>query len=224
MLGNNPIRQPLNNSGRELEVKEIYRTLQGEGPYTGRPAVFIRLGGCNLACSFCDTEFEDFGLKRLEEIISEVKELAIINSERVHNLVVITGGEPLRQPIKQLCDSLLDEEFLVQIETNGTLYRELDPRVHIVCSPKNQGIGYNPIRKDLLKNVSAIKFVISASNNNYGDIAEVGQSEFNIPVYVQPMDELDKKKNQENLRLAISIAEKRGCTLSLQTHKLIGIP
>src|SRR4051812_4694104 len=98
MRGNNPIRKPVQDEGRELGVKSIFPTLQGEGPYTGHPAVFVRLGGCNLACSFCDTDFEGFSTLGVTGIVEQVTKLAVNEAgERVRHLVVITGGEPLRQ-------------------------------------------------------------------------------------------------------------------------------
>ncbi len=223
MLGNNPIRPPVHSEGQELDVKEIYFTLQGEGPFTGQPAVFIRLGGCNLACSFCDTDFESFKTMSLNSILDEVKTLSHSDNKRMYNFVVITGGEPLRQPIESLCERLIKDGYVVQIETNGTLFRNINSEVKIVCSPKNQGQGYNRIRPDLLPRINALKFIASASNPSYMDIAEVGQSEYKIPVYVQPMDEHDKEKNKKNLDLAIKISRDKGCLLSIQTHKIIGI-
>lgn len=219
MRGNNPIRKPLNHDGGTLEVKKIFPTLQGEGPNTGAPAVFIRLGGCNLACAFCDTDFEDYSEMAVAEIMERVKTLA----ENTHKLAVITGGEPLRQNIAPLCEKLLSEGFKVQIETNGTLYRELPPEVEIVCSPKNTGRGYFPVREDLLPRVNAFKFIISADGNGYNHVGEVGQEKFGTPVYVQPMDEYDAKRNADNLALALKLAQEHGYRLSLQTHKILGI-
>ena len=57
MFGKNPIRKPENHDGNFLKIQEIFYTIQGEGIYSGYPAVFVRLGGCNLACKFCDTDF-----------------------------------------------------------------------------------------------------------------------------------------------------------------------
>jgi len=217
VLGNNPIRRPVFKSGDWLEIKEIYRSIQGEGPNSGCPAVFIRLGGCNLACNFCDTDFEDFSTMSLKEILAEAGDLGN------PSLAVITGGEPLRQPIENLCDSLLAAGFRVQIETNGTIFRPLDVRVEIVCSPKNLGKGYFPLRDDLLGRLNALKFLVSAHDPLYAEIPEIGQARYKIPVYVQPMDEFDAAKNQSNLALAAGIARKNGYHLSLQMHKIVGI-
>lgn len=72
MLGQNPIRPPITGDGTQLFVQSIFPTIQGEGPAAGIPSVFIRLGGCNLACSFCDTEFESFEEMALGDILSTV--------------------------------------------------------------------------------------------------------------------------------------------------------
>jgi organic radical activating enzyme len=224
MRGKNPIRPPVSGDGQELEVKQIFPTLQGEGIYVGVPAVFVRLGGCNLACKFCDTEFEGGDLVKIADIISKVKELARNSAgEIVRKLVVITGGEPLRQNIAPLCEALLAEGFLVQIETNGTLYRTLPAEVDIVCSPKNTGNGYMPVRRDLLERVSALKFIVSAHDKNYMNVPEIGQGKYNIPVFVQPMDEEDVIRNIANSNRAIELAMEYGYRLSLQTHKILNI-
>jgi 7-carboxy-7-deazaguanine synthase len=219
MFGKNLIRAPKKGDGSILEIQEIFATFQGEGPFTGYPAIFIRLGGCNLACSFCDTEFDSFDEMLIDDIITTAKNLAGNEAKRIYNLVVITGGEPLRQPIIKLCQKLLEENFQVQIETNGTLFQDLPIEVSIICSPKNNGNGYYPIRPDLLERISAFKFLISAENNNYRIIPEIGQNKFNIPVYVQPIDEYNEEKNQLNRKLTLELAHKYGCRISLQTHK-----
>ena len=224
MYGKNPIRPPENGPGLNLAVQEIFPTLQGEGPFAGMPAVFVRLGGCNLACSFCDTEFEDFDEMSLRDIIGEVESLAKSSvNAKARKLVVITGGEPLRQPIELLCQTLLDDGFDVQIETNGTIWRELPKAVDVVCSPKATNGTYFPVRDDVLQRASALKFIVSEHLAGYGDVPEVGQDKFDTPVYVQPMDEYDEIKNQENLMLATRLAMQNGYRLSVQLHKIIGV-
>ena len=224
MYGDNPIRPPVVGDGNILEVKQIFPTLQGEGIFVGVPAVFVRLGGCNLACKFCDTDFEDFSKVSLADIIDNIQLLAKNrDGKRVFNLVVITGGEPFRQNIVPLCEALLVLGFSVQIETNGTLYSSLPQEVDIVCSPKNVSGVYANIRPDLLPKISAFKFIISAYNEKYKSVPEVGQSEYNTRVFVQPMDENDLIKNAANTKLAVDLALFHGYSLSLQTHKLLGI-
>lgn len=224
MYGMNPARAPETGDGQSLSVKSIFPTLQGEGPYVGWPAVFVRLGGCNLTCTFCDTEFEDFESLDVLRIVGRVNQFASNQGKRTANLVVITGGEPLRQPIALLCETLLEMDFLVQIETNGTLYRPLPYGIDIICSPKVTNGIYFPIRADLLERLTAFKFLISASNTDYFEVPEIGQAQFNVPVYVQPMDEYDEAKNIANLSRALQLAMERGYRLSLQTHKILNIP
>lgn len=224
MHGKNPIRQPILDDGQNLEVKNIFATLQGEGIYAGVPAVFIRLGGCNLACDFCDTEFEEFAVLPLVDIIEKARKLAVnAKGEFVRKLAVITGGEPLRQNIAPLCEELLAAGFKVQIETNGTLYRKLPKEIEIICSPKNTGQGYMPLRRDLLERISAIKFIISEADKKYNNVVEIGQSEYNIPVFVQPMDEGNTIKNAANTKLALALSLEYGYCLSLQLHKILEI-
>src|SRR5690606_33313693 len=155
MFGKNPILPPKKGDGSILDVHKIFATFQGEGPFVGYPAIFIRLSGCNLSCDFCDTEFDSYESIAVEEIIRKVKNLSENEGKRIYKLIVISGGEPFRQPIEKLCQKLISKEFQVQIETNGTLYRELPKEVKIICSPKNSGGGYKTIRNDLLPKISA---------------------------------------------------------------------
>lgn len=221
MRGTNPKRPPLQGNGDVLDVQSVFFTLQGEGPFAGWPAVFIRLGGCNLACDFCDTEFESYRSRPMEEVLREVEILAAPASAR---LAVITGGEPLRQPIGPLCETLMARGFQVQIETNGTLFRPLPEGVSIVCSPKRAAGGYPPLPEALAARLAALKFLVSTREAGYGEVPEIGQSQFAVPVYVQPMDEYEDAQNQENLALARDIALKKGYRLSLQLHKILDIP
>jgi organic radical activating enzyme len=219
MFGKNPKRPPETGDGSSLSVVEIFPTLQGEGPFVGQPSVFVRLGGCNLACHFCDTEFEQFNQYTLTDLLDEVK----VQSAGIRDLVIITGGEPLRQNIAPFCEALLAAGYRVQIETNGTLWRPLPECVNVVCSPKVTDGTYHPLRPDLLARVDALKFIVSADEAEYADVGEVGQAGTQIPVYVQPMDVYDPARTQANIAHAVKLAMEKGYRLSLQTHKLLGI-
>lgn len=217
MFGSNPIRGIEKGFGDELFVQDIFLTIQGEGPLVGHPAVFVRLGGCNLACTFCDTEFESFTQVSIDKILEKILSFKT-------NLVVITGGEPMRQPMEKFCDLLLKNNLKVQIETNGTIYRNLPDSVSIVCSPKAPRGKYYKLREDVLKRINALKFLISKNHKAYGSVPDVGQKGYNIPIYVQPMDEYDEELNNQNTQHAISLVQKFGYILSLQIHKFVGIP
>lgn len=224
MFGDNLKRPVVKGDGQFLSIKSIFKTLQAEGPYCGVPAIFIRLGGCNLACSFCDTEFEDYLEKSLEEIIGQVEYLSK-NSNKIRSifLVVITGGEPLRQPIYRLCEKLLQLNYKVQIETNGTLYQDLPDGIEIICSPKVTNLKYHNIREELMPKITAFKYIISEHVAGYNKVPELGQSLYSIPVFVQAMDEYDEKRNSANKKLAVSIALENNYRLSYQIHKELGI-
>ncbi len=224
MFGQNPKRGILKGNGSELQVQSIFKTIQGEGIFVGVPAIFIRLGGCNLTCDFCDTDFEDFETIKMDDMLSKVNLMAL-NSKNTQSvkLVVITGGEPMRQPIELLCQKLLEQDFKVQIETNGTLYRSLPDEVSIICSPKAGKNGYSKIREDLLPKISAVKFIVARNILEYSMIPEIGQTAYNIPVFVQPMDQGDQELNKENNKLAVKLALESGMRLSVQTHKFLGI-
>jgi 7-carboxy-7-deazaguanine synthase len=163
-----------------LVVNEIYLSLQGESTFAGLPCIFIRLTGCDLRCSFCDTvyAFTEGTKKSLEEILAEVKKLAepFSNSKsEIQNpklpLVELTGGEPLLQKnsiplMQQLCDA----GFIVLIETSGAHdISKIDSRVHRIMDLKCPGSG--EVEKNLFSNIShlkatdEIKFVIGTQED-----------------------------------------------------------
>lgn len=220
MFGNNIISSPKKYYDGSFDIVEIFKTFQGEGMYTGHKSIFIRLGGCNLSCKFCDTEFDDSRKMPLQEIINKVRSLS--ENDEV-KLAVITGGEPFLQHISFLCNSLINEKFKVQIETNGTIWRDVPKEVEIVCSPKNNGNGYRSLRSDLLERVSCLKFLISKYQKEYTIVPEVGQTQYGIPVYIQPIDEYNEEKNEQNLQYVMDLCIKYKYNLSIQMHKIMGV-
>lgn len=219
MRGDNQKRPAEFGDGKNLKVFKIFRTIQGEGPNVGIPAVFVRLGGCNLACNFCDTDFDDFEEITINKILENVLELA---ADRI-KLVVLTGGEPFRQNIYPLCELMIANGFKIQIETNGTIYRDVPNDVEIICSPKAINGKYSSIRADLLPKISAFKFLVSDSLPEYSLIPDIGQQMYNTPVLVQPMDQFNDELNQRNKRLAVEIVVNNGYRLSYQIHKELKI-
>ncbi len=104
---------PVDYVTTDLMVEEIFYTIQGEGPFTGQPALFIRLSGCPLLCSLCDTLYNSFHPQTVEDVVDEA-----VLRRQMAQLCVITGGEPFRQyPLARLVDALLQHFSTVQIET-----------------------------------------------------------------------------------------------------------
>ena len=216
MFGQNSVAPVISQGGNKLDVVDIFSTIQGEGPYSGTPAIFLRLGGCNLQCKFCDTDFEEYDNISLENIVSKI---IALRKKHPSNLIVITGGEPLRQPIEILCQKLLDLNFKIQIESNGTIFRKLPVEIEIVCSPKITNNKYH-ITPRLIDYVTYFKFLVE-KNGAYNILPDIDLVK---PVYIQPIDTYDKKTNAENLNYAIDLALKNNYILTIQMHKIINMP
>ena len=111
-----------------MRVNEIFYSLQGEGYFTGTPAVFLRLSGCNLKCWFCDTRHHEAREMKPDEIVAEMQQYPSRH-------LVITGGEPSLQLDREFINLLHEHGYFVQVETNGTM--RLPSNVDwITCSPK----------------------------------------------------------------------------------------
>lgn len=106
-----------------MQITEIYKSLQGESTYAGLPCVFVRLTGCNLRCTWCDSEFSFYGGKRmaLEDVLAEVSRLMPVRAPAPHGLVEITGGEPMLQEreVIPLMQRLIEAGYKVLLETSG---------------------------------------------------------------------------------------------------------
>lgn len=205
-------------------AKEIFYTLQGEGVHTGRAAVFCRFAGCNLwsgreqdrataVCQFCDTDFigtdGDGGGKfaTAEELAAAVA-AKWPSTDSGKRFVVCTGGEPLLQIDAALIDALHRQNFIIAIETNGTI--AVPEGIDWVCVSPKAGAALVVTCGDELK-------VVYPQETSPSIYAELNFEHF----FIQPMDGPDAK---ESLRAAIQYcAEHPKWRLSLQTHKLIGI-
>ena len=148
---------------------EIYKSVQGESSFAGRPCIFVRLAGCNLRCSWCDSEYTFKGGYKLaeDEVIGEVKKLAPVK------LVEFTGGEPLLQEreLIPLMQRLLGDGYELMIETSGERPVENVPKaVHKIIDVKCPGSGeagrFRMTNLASLTDRDEVKFVI-ANRNDY---------------------------------------------------------
>jgi organic radical activating enzyme len=226
------------NSGDILSVHSIFKTIQGEGPFCGQAAVFIRLAGCNLQCPKCDTEYTN---NRYDRTPDQITEQALVFAETLNcriQLVVITGGEPFRQNLGPLILELQQVFDTVQVETNGTLPPPegiswaTNPRHlgnFIVVSPKT-----GSVHKKIQQNACAFKYVVSSSEQTREGIPQTAlghsakpalffNSKMHLPVYIQPADEKDPELNAKNLQAAVELCYSHGMILQLQIHKIIGV-
>lgn len=145
-----------------MKLSEIFKSIQGESSYGGRPCTFIRLAECNLRCSYCDTgyAYETSFELTVEEILAKVAALGC-------PLVEITGGEPLLQEdVYPLMVKLLERGYQVLLETNGTVsLAKVDPRVIVIMDIKCPGSGESEkIRWDNIERLGEkdeVKFVLS---------------------------------------------------------------
>lgn len=209
-------------------VKEIFFTLQGEGSNTGRPAVFCRFAGCNLwtgreadradaTCQFCDTDFVGVDgpgggkFATADDLARAVDEKWPANvSARARKLVVCTGGEPLLQMDRALVRALHAHGFEIAIETNGT---QMPPEgIDWICVSPKAGA---PL---VLTAGNELKLVYPQAGGEPERFADLDFEQF----FLQPMDGPDRERNTE-LALAYCLSHPQW-RLSIQTHKLLGIP
>ena len=189
-----------------LQLAEIFYSIQGEGTWSGTPAVFVRLAGCNLACDFCDTDYSLKFLASVEEVVRRVAETG-----GACPMVILTGGEPLAQTeTLALIDALRRDGRRVHIESNGTIFSALPDDAWLCVSPKERVDARMAARAD------EAKLIVDE---------RVPEEHFalfsHLPVILlQP--EGNKPKNID-LALEYAKAHPARFCLSLQTHKLIGV-
>jgi len=234
MFGNNEIvgRSYFKEAKKdELLVTSRFFTLQGEGPFRGQPAYFIRLAKCNLACSFCDTYFEtgdwlSFGslLNEVVQVINDFfkkRQLATPAWAHVYPrkmVLVITGGEPsLQSNLAEFLHQAQPYFQQTQIESNGIIVLQgLPDTTTLVVSPKcleknGQVVRYLEPNPQMLKRADCLKFVMSAPENSqytvYSEVPEwVHQWAENTgkPVFISPMNLYQKEPQRATMDLTLA--------------------
>jgi 7-carboxy-7-deazaguanine synthase len=147
-----------------MHIIEIYKSVQGESTWTGLPCIFVRLAGCNLRCSWCDSEYTFTGGKKmsLDEVEAEVLRLAPVK------LVEITGGEPMLQEreLLPLMERLLQQGFTLLMETSGerplaNIPQAVHKIVDVKCPGSGEGESFHLPNLDVLTKRDEMKFVIA---------------------------------------------------------------
>jgi organic radical activating enzyme len=190
-----------------LALAEIFYSIQGEGTWTGTPAVFVRLAGCNLACDFCDTDYSTQAYATVDAIVRMIRDAGDDCPT-----VILTGGEPLAQSESlSLIAALQRDGRRVHVESNGTVYASLPGDVWLCVSPKER------VDARMAERADEAKFIVD------GRVPEE-----HLPLFAsKPVILLQPEGNKaHNVAIALEYvkAHPHRFRLSLQTHKFIGIP
>jgi 7-carboxy-7-deazaguanine synthase len=153
-----------------MRINEIFRSIQGESSYAGLPCIFVRLTGCNLRCTWCDTAYAFYGgnERSLESILAEVRSLAAPAGLSSISLVELTGGEPLLQPqTPELASALIEKGFTVLVETSGERPIDVLPPgairiIDVKCPDSGEPDTFRLENLAHLNPHDEIKFVISS--------------------------------------------------------------
>ena len=218
------------------KVNEVFQTIQGEGSYTGTPAIFVRLQGCPVGCSWCDTKhtwdiepalliaLSDTSTKKAESdhwaSASADDLLALFNGRGYRaRHVVITGGEPCMYDLNPLCDALHDAGYSTQIETSGTFDIKAPLATWVTVSPKVNMAGGYKVLQSALERANEIKHPVAMAKH-IEELLELLQHTdvSNKLVYLQPISQ-----QRRATELAIEMCKKHNWRLSVQVHKYIGI-
>lgn len=202
-----------------LKIFELFPSIQGEGLRQGEATIFIRLSGCNLKCSFCDTKWAWQGGKEMST------SLILRTIERLHKRfpaewVCLTGGEPLLQDITDVTCNLKKQGFKIQVETNAIIFRPL-PVDWYTISPKPDEYFFQPEYKKLAKEVKII-----VTRELLFETIEKLRGEFPLatPIILQP-----QSNRNWSMDLGLKLLKKsiqhglNNIRLSVQLHKIYGI-
>jgi organic radical activating enzyme len=189
-----------------LQLAEIFYSVQGEGTWTGTPAVFVRLAGCNLSCAFCDTDYALKWIASVDDVVARVRA-----EGGDCPMVIVTGGEPLAQrETIELIDALRADGRRVHIESNGTIDVALPADVWLTVSPKER------LHPRMAARANEAKLIV----DRRVPAEWLASFPAATPVFLQP--EGNKPANVA-LAMEAALREPARYRLSLQTHKFIGV-
>lgn len=195
---------------KTYKLNETFMSIQGEGINVGTPSLFIRFAGCNLKCSYCDTDFSEKYVVGQDNFLEWLDERLLKRS--IYH-VILTGGEPLLQDIQPIIDLVTDgyHTRTIQIETNGTIFnKDITSRACVTVSPKSP---------DFKQREGTELKLVYTGQEDLEDYMDNTTFDF---YYLQPCWKDGTANTMETYNKVMAMRE-RGWSLSLQVHKLIGV-
>jgi 7-carboxy-7-deazaguanine synthase len=226
-----------------MVITEIFKSIQGEGTRAGLPCIFVRLTGCNLRCTWCDTAYAFHGGKKMsvEEVLARVDELAgrgekMQGGQTAVPLVELTGGEPLLQEeIYPLAEKLLVNGYTVMIETSGERFvgelpREVIKIVDVKCPDSGEPDTFEMANLEALSKNDEVKFVLSTRRDyefardftRQNGLAERVRQVLFSPVFEDPAGKWTGLEPRTLVEWIL--ADGLAVRLGLQLHKFIWEP
>ena len=222
---------------KQYKINELFETIQGEGSFTGQPSIFIRLQGCPVGCSWCDTkhtwdidpskqselmlltdkstESDRWADVSAKEIADEIKRLGY-----TANLIVITGGEPCMFDLRELTQVLHEFGFQIQLETSGTYPVLVDDQTWVTLSPKINMRGKKEVLKTALVRANEIKHPVGTEKDieQLDALLQQLKSVNDKTICLQPISQKPKAT-----ALCMKTCIERNWRLSIQMHKYLDI-
>jgi len=217
------------------KISEIFKSIQGEGPYQGTEQIFVRFYGCNVHCSFCDTNLNHYEEKTIEEVLKDILALGACN------FISLTGGEPLMHAdfVKALAAKLKSEGKTIYLETNGIMYENLKDMVDFIDIiamdfklPSSTGlISFWREHEEFLKIASSRQVFIKAvigkdtySEDIFESIKIIKKIKPDVPFILQPQSSLEDSL-REKVMLFADICQKEHIDVRTmyQLHKILGV-
>ncbi|MFI3256402.1 MAG: 7-carboxy-7-deazaguanine synthase QueE [Psittacicella sp.] len=202
---------------KNYNIVEIFSSLQGEGFNSGMPTTFIRFGRCNLACPWCDTDYNTYKSVSLSFIIEKVKEFGNPN-------IILTGGEPtIQKGFKDIVDILKSMGYFVAVETNGLkkVYEKVD---YVATSPKR--IYFDKYKDKCISKASEIRVVCDGSADEVIEFCLFLEGKITAENYFLSPCEVDDSFNMlDTLKTLYKLNQVSSFKwyLSIQSHKIAGI-
>jgi 7-carboxy-7-deazaguanine synthase len=218
------------------KINEVFETIQGEASFTGTPSLFLRLQGCPVGCSWCDTKqtwnVDNVYKVSLDETVEKkadsdhwsnasAEQILALFKQRGYTAkhVVITGGEPCMFDLNPVCNLLHDAGFSTQIETSGTFEILVPAQTWVTVSPKINMRGGYEVLTSAMKRADEIKHPVAMQKHVEELEALFAKTGVNPKlVYLQPISQ-----KESATKLAIDTCIAKNWRLSIQVHKYLGI-